>query len=372
MIKPTQQAIQTDLFSPNLVDIIDLKHPLVILSKRIDWERFDKEFNKLYSHTGRPGLSIRLMVSILLLKQMYNESDESVIARWFENPYWQYFSGMGTFQHKAPMDPSELVHFRKRIGAKGVESIFAHSVELHGAEGKEDTVIIDSTVQQKNITYPTDFKLHMKIIEYCKEIAKEENIKLRQSYTFTVKNLKVVLRFQQNSKNFKKTKQAARKLKTIAGRLVREIKRKLPSELMPKYEKRIEIFERILEQTKDSKDKIYSIHEPQVYCMAKGKENKKYEFGNKVTLAIGKVFGVVMAVISHKKNIYDGKALPEVFAQIENRCGKILKLGIGDRGYRGSSKIGDIQMIIPKPSAKNATRYQRSKIKAYFRRRASI
>lgn len=79
-----------------------------------------------------------------------------------------------------------------------------------------------------------------------------------------------------------------------------------------------------------------------------------------------------MAVISHKKNIYDGKALPEVFAQIENRCGKILKLGIGDRGYRSSSKIGDIQMIIPKPSAKNATRYQRSKIKAYFRRQASI
>ena len=167
------------------------------------------------------------MVSLLILKQLHNLSDESVVARWVENPYYQFFSGETVFQWKFPIHPTDLVYFRKRIGKPGVEKIFQVSIELHGKKAKEKEVLVDSTVQEKNITFPTDSKLYIKIIKHCVKIAKKEGVVLRQSYRLTVKELLLDLRFMHHPKNRKKARVAVKKFKTIAGRLIRELHRKL-------------------------------------------------------------------------------------------------------------------------------------------------
>ena len=124
------------------------------------------------------------MVGSMLLKQMYNLGDETFVARWIENPYWQYFCGETYFQYEEPYDPSDFVHFRKRIGEEGAQKILKLSISLFDSkEVHEKEILIDTTGQEKNITFPTDSKLHKKIIEGCLKIAEKENIKLRQRYT---------------------------------------------------------------------------------------------------------------------------------------------------------------------------------------------
>ncbi len=176
-----------------------------------------------------PSVPIRVMVSILMLNQMFKQSDETVVERRRENPYWQYFSGMEYFQTRLPFDPSDFVHFRGRIGEKGAEKLIRLSIELFdGKPAGEKEVIVDTTVQEKNITYPTDIKLQKKIIEKCLKIAEENGIKLRQSYSGVAKQHIQNQRWRNHPKNKKKAIHSARKLKVIAGRLVRELDRKLP------------------------------------------------------------------------------------------------------------------------------------------------
>ena len=166
------------------------KHPLYKLSSAINWKIFDEAFSKHYSATqGKPAKPIRLMVALLILKQVRNLSDESVVEQWAENSYYQYFSGEDCFSSKAPCVPTELVEFRKRIGTEGVELIFKESIKVNGDDANDDNLSGDTTIQEKNITYPTDDKLYKKIIKECQSIAKEEQIELRQSYTQTIKKL---------------------------------------------------------------------------------------------------------------------------------------------------------------------------------------
>lgn len=270
---------QQSFLYQGLKELLNPKDPLYHLSEKIPWEAIEKSFSKYYVDFGRPAKPIRLMVSLLLLKQMYNLGDETVLEQLVHNPYWQYFSGEKDFQWKMPLEPSDFVHFRKRIGEEGVKKILEISIKLHGNEAMETEVVIDTAVQEKNITFPTDAKLHKKIIEQCRKIAGEEGIVQRQSYKRTVKKLIMMQRFRNHPKNKKKANAASRKLKTIAGRLVRELERKLTEEQKQKYEGKLEIFNRILRQKKNDKEKVYSIHEPEVYCISKGKEHKKYEFG---------------------------------------------------------------------------------------------
>jgi len=178
---------QLNVFSIPLVSVINMDYELVILAKRIDWELVEKEFAIFYPSKGRPAVPIRKMVGSMLLKQMFNLGDETFVARWIENPYWQYFCGETFFQYDKPYDPSEFVHFRKRIGEVGAQKILKLSIDLFDTkEVHEKEVLIDTTVQVKNITFPTDSKLHKRIIEGCRKISKKEGIKLRQSYTRTV------------------------------------------------------------------------------------------------------------------------------------------------------------------------------------------
>ena len=146
---------QRELFRPLLRDMIDPKHELALLADRIDWSYFEKEFSPLYSNVGQPGVPIRLMVGCLLLKQMENLGDETLAKKWVRDPYMQYFCGMRCFEHRFPFDPSDFVHFRKRIGEAGFEKIFEYSVRMHveekEPEKRPETVrwhLSDTTVQE--------------------------------------------------------------------------------------------------------------------------------------------------------------------------------------------------------------------------------
>ena len=266
---------QQDLFKPLLKEFIDLNHELALLGDKIDWTYFEKEFSELYSATGKPSMPVRLMVGSLMLKRIYNLGDETLCEAWAMNPYMQYFCGMAHFEYTFPCDPSDFVHFRKRLGETGVEKIFAYSVILHGKAAKEKVTLSDTTVAENNTTFPTDAKLAKKIIDKCNDIACKEGVNQRQTYTKTSKQL---LRNTHNSthpKRRKKAKKSGQKLKTIAGRLIRELERKLTPSQLEKYSDEINMFIKVLAQKRSDKNKIYSLHKPFTACIAKGKAHKQ-------------------------------------------------------------------------------------------------
>jgi IS5 family transposase len=228
----SKQPVKSQLgFYSTFEEQLSRQHPLYILANKIDWNIFEDAFAKLYSQEGLPGKPIRLMVSLLMLKHIRNISDESVVEQWAENCYYQYFSGEKVFACGEPCEASELVHFRNRIGTEGIELIFKESIRINGKDGRQQDATTDTTVQEKNITYPTDNKLHRKIINKCIAIADKEDIELRQSYTRTLKRLLMDQRFRNHPKNKGKAKKADKKVKTIAGRLIRELDRKLSPSL---------------------------------------------------------------------------------------------------------------------------------------------
>jgi len=165
-MKPkTQDASAFELFQARFSQILNAEHPLVQLADKIDWPRFDAEFADSYCpEFGAPGKAIRLMVGLQYLKYAFSESDESLVDRWVENPYWQYFCGFTHMQHEPPLDPSSMTRWRKRVGAERLELLIKETIALALREKqvrKKDLaqVTIDTTVQEKNITHPTDSKL---------------------------------------------------------------------------------------------------------------------------------------------------------------------------------------------------------------------
>ena len=345
------------------------RHPLYILANQIRWDNFEQAFSGLYSEEGRPAKPIRLMVSLLLLKHVRNLSDESVVEQWFENIYYQYFSGEKTYACGVPCEASDLVHFRNRIGAEGVELILKESIRVNGKDGTEKEGTTDTTVQEKNITYPTDNKLHRKIIKKCVGIAAERDIELRQSYTRTVKKLLMEQRFRNHPKNKGRARKADRKIKTIAGRLVRELERKLTPGL---HQATLALFKEVLAQKKTDSSKIYSLHEPHTQCMSKGKEHKKYEFGSKVSIITTKTTGVIIGALNIEKNVHDSKTLQPALEQQQRLTGIILKQNFVDRGYRGVKEVLGTTIVLPDKPGKERTPYQKQKLRNGFKRRAAI
>ncbi len=372
MVGKQDNTPQLSIFDTPLEKFINLKHELCVLSKHIDWDKIESDFSVYYSDFGRPSVPIRRVIGLLLLKHIYNLSDEAIIDRWIENPYWQYFSGEKVFQTEKPFDPTEFIHFRKRIGEEGAEKLLKILVQLFGKEAQEKEVLIDSTVQEKNITYPTDAKLHKRIIEKVNTIAKQEGITLRQSYTRTLKQLMIDQRFHSHPKRRKKAKAALRRIKTIAGRQVRDIERQFNSAQKIKYEGLFVILNKILMQKKGDQNKIYSIHEPEVNCIAKGKEAKKFEFGNKSGIVLTKTSKIVVGAIAFESNPYDGHTLEAHLKQTEYLTESIPKVGIVDRGYRGKKNINGVEIISPTAPKKGATQYEKQKARKRFRARAGI
>ena len=255
MVGKIERNPQLNIFETPLTSFINMRHELCVLASEIDWASVEKDFSGYYADFGRPSVPIRKMVGLVLLKQIYNLSDEALIDRWIENPYWQYFCGEHNFQKGKPMDPSEFVHFRKRIGTEGAERLLKLSVKLFGKEAHDREVLIDSTVQEKNITYPTDSKLHSRIIKKAVKLAKESGVELRQTYTRVSKQLLIDQRFRNHPQRKKKAIAAARKLKTIAGRLVRELDRKLDPLQKEKHSALLNTCHRILAQRKGDQNK---------------------------------------------------------------------------------------------------------------------
>ncbi len=344
------------------------------MADKIDWVKFETAFQPLYcQNNGRPGKPIRLMSGLLILKHLRNLSDESLVEQWSENAYYQYFCGMQEFTPSAPCASSELVHFRKRIGEEGIELIFQESIRVNNEDDKDhhhDTAFIDSTVQEKNVTYPTDAKLHKKIVKKVLGIVKKQGLPLRQSYTFVLKRIYRDQRFRNYPRNRQKALRADRRLRTIAGRLsvVRELKRNLKEN--HDYDKLLELFETILSQRRNSRKKVYSIHEPEVQCISKGKEYKKYEFGNKVSI-IRSVTGIILGAMSFR-NEYDGHTIESSLEQVERLTGRKINVLAGDRGYRGKKEINGTKIIITDVPKKSDSRYQRMKKHKLFCKRAGI
>lgn len=293
---------------------------------------------------GRPGKPIRLMCGLLILKHLRNLSDESLVEQRSENAYYQCFCGMQEFTPSVPCASSELFHLRKRIGEEGIKLIFQESIRVNNEDDGDhhhDTAFIDSTVQEKNITYPTDAKLHKKIVKKVLGIVKKPGLPLCQSYTFVLKEIYRDQRFRNHPKNRKKVLKANRHLRTIAGRLVRELKRNLKGN--HDYNKLFGLFKTILSQRRNSRKKIYSIHESEVQCISKGKEYKKYEFGNKAFI-IRSVTGIILGAMSFR-NEYDGHTIEASLEQIEQLTGRKINILACDRGYRGEKEINGTKIM---------------------------
>ena len=289
------------------------------------------------------------------------------------NPYMQYFCGMAHFEHRFPCDPSDFVHFRKRIGEDGVEKIFFYSVKLHGKGALEKQVLSDTTVAENNTTFPTDAKLAKRIIDKCNLIAAKESIAQRQSYMRVSKQLLRETHNRKHPKRRKKARSADRKLKTIAGRLIRELERELPEEIFSNYQEQLALFRQILDQKRSDKDKIYSIHKPFTSCIAKGKAHKQYEFGTKIGLITTSKTLIITAIKSFKGNPHDSKTIEPLLQQAKTNLGQQPKELIYDRGGKGQKEVGITKIITPdyRP-LKRDTAYQKRAKRKKFRRRAAI
>ena len=358
-----------------LVDFIDDKHELVLLSEKIDWDYFEKEFSPLYSKTGNPSHPIRFMVGCLLLKHLYNLGDETLASAWIMNPYMQYFCGRVFFEHQFPCDPSNFVHFRKRIGEKGIEKIFSYSVRMHDAKtGTSNFVLSDTTVQENNTTFPTDAKLCKKVIDYCNKIAESEGIKQRQRYTKVSKQL---VRNTYNGKHPKRAKLARksqRQLKTIAMRLIRELERNFTAEQQEFYRESMELYTKAVTQKRNDTDKVYSLHKPFTRCIAKGKAHKQYEFGNKVGLVTTSNKGkkIILGIKAFLQTPYDGHTIEPLLEQMETGGQQLPKELVYDRGGKGKTEIKGVKISIPGVPRKTDTAYQKHTKRKKFRTRAAI
>ncbi len=363
---------QRNLFRPILKDIINPKHELAILSDRINWQDFEDSFSPLYSHTGQPGTPIRTMVGLLLLKRIYNLGDETVIEQWVQNPYFQYFCGEAEFQWKPPCDPSDMVHFRKRIGEQGAEKILEVSIDARRDEIKTtNDVLVDTTAQEKNITYPTDSKLLIKVIKRCNKIAKQEGVEQRQTYHRTMKKLLLKQRFAHHPKRKKEAKAALRKLRTIAGRLVRELERKLAQEAFARHELELKNCLRVVEQKKSDNNKIYSLHEPDTACIAKGKAHKKFEFGSKVSFAVVPKVNIIVGIKNFNGNPNDTSTLEPALENVEKVSKIKFKNAIVDRGYKGKKKVRDTIIVSPKPPSSRQP-YSKNTMRKKCKSRAAV
>lgn len=371
MIGKSPHQTQRDLFQPLLIDFIDRKHELVLLANKIDWTYFEKSFASYYSNTGQPALPIRFMVGCLVLKRIYNLGDETLAQAWVMNPYMQYFCGHAHFHHHFPCDPSDFVHFRKRIGQEGISLIFKHSVNIHGKQdGKME--ISDTTVQENNTTFPTDAKLAKKIIDKCNGIAKKLGVVQRQTYRRISKQL---VRDTYNAKHPKRKKmalKAMRKLKTLAGRQLRELRAKLGNNLNELLDKELSLYDRVLAQTRAGSNKIYSLHKPFTACIAKGKAHKQYEFGSKVGLVINSKTLVVTAIDTFEGNPHDSKTIKPLLEQMKNLQGYLPEEIVYDRGGKGQTQIMGVKISTPSKPLKRDSSYQKQKKRRKFKRRAAI
>lgn len=373
--KPTDDRSDHDLFRTELVNLIDQRHELVTLSALIDWQAFaDKWSPQFESTTGRPALPTRLMAALLYLKHVYALSDEDVVERWCENPYWQHFSGERYFRHELPCDPSSLVRWRQRIGEEGCEWLLAHSIEAASRAGvikrrSLDEVVLDTTVQPKAIAHPTDSRLLNRAREHLVAAAQDAGITLRQSYARVGKAAEAQAGRYAHAKQYRRMQREIRKLRTWLGRVIRDVQRKAEaagSEIAGTLKAKLQLAQRLHQQRRDSKNKLYALHAPEVECIAKGKARTPYEFGVKVSVAVTVGEGLVVGMRSMPGNPYDGHTVDSQLEQVSILTGHMPKIVLADRGYRGAQPPSGTRLLI------SHTRRLPKRLKTLLKRRQVV
>jgi IS5 family transposase len=349
-MRPTKrdQGGQQDLLRSRLDQIVDLAHPLARLARGIDWSFLEQKLGAVYTdRPGRPPLPTRLMAGLAILKHMHNLSDEMLCERWLENPYYQLLCGEEFFCHKLPFDRSSMTRWRQRMGEDKLVALLQESLHLatrSGAARPADftRVIVDTTVQPKAITFPTDAKLLQRARERLVKLAQKHGIKLRQSYARVGKFALIRHQRYAHAKQFKRANRALKTLRTYLGRVVRDIGRKIAgqSDLKEIFAQPLRLARRVREQRRGQRGpKVYSLHAPEVECIGKGKAHRPYEFGVKVSVATplqrcrGGQF--VAHVAALPGNPYDGHTLATVIPAMTRQIGASLTRVIADAGYRG-------------------------------------
>jgi len=377
-MKPKKPTSQRQLFGAHLSELLNPEHPLYVLTERIDWQQFDAAIDDCYAEElGRPGVSTRLMVGLMYLKHAFNESDESVIARWVENPYWQFFCGCQYMQHALPIDPSMMSKWRKRVGAERLEKLLQMTIHtalaMKAIKPQEMAKVnVDTTVQEKAIAFPTDARLYHKMRDALVRRAKQLNIPLRQSYRFTGKKTLFMQSRYAHARQMRRAAKMTRKLRTMLGRVVRDIERKaskargrIRDEPLREL---LALAHRLLVQVRDSKNKIYSVHAPEVECIAKGKAHKRYEFGCKASVATTSKNNWIVGAHALHGNPYDGHTLEGAIAQIERLTATTPGNVMVDQGYRGHKYAGRATVHVVRTIPKKATRA----IRRMLKRRAAV
>ena len=333
---------QHDFFRKRTEDIAHENHPLVVLANKFNWSVFEESFgSQFHPNMGRPGLSTRLMVGLHYLKHAYCLSDEAVLFHFVESPQWQYFCGSEYYMATLPCDPTSLVRWRKRIGEEKLQLLLKETIEVAKREkllkrGELKTVIVDTTVMDKAIAFPTDSRLYFKALRSLVRFCKRSGIKLRQTYKRKSKlSLVSQARFSFR-RQFKEARREQRRLKVYLGRVLRDIKRKAPDwqddECLSGL---LKISERIFKRGRNEKDKVYSVHAPEVKCYSKGKAHKRYEFGSKVSVSVSAKNCWVLGVKAFTENVHDVLTLKPALFQVQELTGVLLKRVFADKGYRG-------------------------------------
>jgi IS5 family transposase len=380
--KERRETGQTDLFRARLDQIVDPTHALVRLAAAIDWRFLEERFGAAYDDDpGRPPLPTRLMAGLAILKHMHDLSDEVLCDRWIENPYMQLFCGEEFFQHQLPFDRSSLTRWRQRMGEERLMALLQESLAVatrSGAAKPTDfrQVIIDTTVQEKAVTFPTDAKLMHRARERLVRLAQKHGVILRQSYARVGKIALIQHQRYAHAKQFKRANKALRRLRTLLGRVIRDITRRIMGNtgLENVFALPLSLARRVKDQRQRERGrKIYSLHAPEVECIGKGKAHKPYEFGVKVSVATplhrcrgGQFVAHVQALPG---NPYDGHTLAEVIPDLEQTIGADLERIITDAGYRGHTAPREKRFRVYVAGQKRGLS---PAIKRAFRRRSAV
>ena len=339
---------QKELFRPALDRIIDMGHALVRLAGEIDWAFLEGRFGSVYCPgPGQPPLPARLIAGLFILKHMHSLSDEALCARWIENPYYQFFCGEAVFRHELPFDRSSMTRWRQRLGEEQLAALIQESLSVAhktGALATKDLerVAVDTTVQPKAVSHPTDARLMHRALEKLVALARRNGVPLRQSYVRLAKRAAIMVGRYSHAHQFKRAKRELRFLRTRLGRVIRDIGRRIEGDeaLRERFEPLLALARKVrLQDRRDRGPKVYALHAPEVECIGKGKAKAPYEFGCKVSVAtpVTKPKGgqFVLDAKALHGNPFDGHTLRTAVAGVEDTTGVEVRRIHVDKGYRG-------------------------------------
>jgi IS5 family transposase len=374
-MRPPSISKQLSLHSVPLTSFLDPLHELVLLAMILNWKALEAQYGAQFkTGRGRPPVATRVMVALHLLKYLYDEGDESLIARFVENPYWQHFCGFHEFQREAPCDSSSLTRWRRRMG-EGIEAILRESLNAAKSSGivkAEDftTAILDTTVQEKAVTPPTDGKLLYKIHKGLLKEARARGIEIKRPWLRKAKEAMVAHARLRHGKKHKDAKKKLARMRTLLRRLERQVVNDF-ARLDEPLVKLLRMARTLRMQSRGlvpAKEKIYSVHAPEVECIGKGKAHKPWEFGVKVSLAVTATpHPLVMAAQAMPGAPYDGATMKATLASCERMTGEAVWLATADRGYRGTAyRMKAVALYL------SGTRKLGGKLKRFVRRRSAI